>query len=250
MKDRRQPPEQPKRITFPSLVEALVNAFNLDRGLGFTLMSMLLQPGKAIREYLFEDRTRMVHPLRFLLLSTAIAGFLGVQFLIDKQSMKIGFEQGVHVEAPSDVEGREEFSAAVQQEIFTMIFDIFTKYQNLILLLSVPLFALSSRVFFYRRKLYFGEHLAVSAYVVSLQNVIFIIMIPIELWFGFGVTAYIGLSIISACYVYLRFYSSNHFRGVVSSILVPLTAMTLYILLLSVGILVLVVLVARERGLF
>lgn len=250
MKDGHLPPDKPKRITLASMGAVLLNAFNLDKGLGYTLKALLLHPGEAIREYLLEDRTRMVHPLRLLLLSTAVAGFLNVQFVLDQVSFKEGFEQGVQFEAPQNEADSAEFNEKLQQEIFVdILFNFFTKYQNLILLLMVPLYAVMGYWIFYRRKFFFGEHLALSSFLVSMQNVIFILLVPVVLWSPAGSFLYIFLSLIYACYLYIQFFECRNFRTVLAAIATSFIAMLLYFLVLGIFVIGLVLVIAAQHDL-
>ncbi len=169
--------EKPERISMASMNRAMLESFNLDRGLGYTMKSLAVNPRKAIFEYLHEDRKRMVHPVRLLLLSTAIAAFLGIQFVFNEAAFYDGFSSEVGDDAfsgPIDTETVAEIRMGIDRMI-----NVFRNFQNIFLLAFVPLLAFMNYCMLRSRGLFFGEHLAIASYVVSGQNALFIVMIPL-----------------------------------------------------------------------
>jgi hypothetical protein len=56
-----------KKMDGTYFLQELAGVFNLDKGLLFTLKSLLFSPGKALRDYLHGDRSKYIKPLTFLL---------------------------------------------------------------------------------------------------------------------------------------------------------------------------------------
>ena len=90
-------PPRPERITMKTIWYGLLELFNLERGLIFTFIALTLHPGKALRTFLTEDRSRLVPPFRFLLFAVALAAFITVQYMKSSEfmaEMRAGFESG------------------------------------------------------------------------------------------------------------------------------------------------------------
>lgn len=79
-----RPPPDPaiERLTLRGMGERLLEQVHLDRGLGYAIKLLVLRPRRAIEEYLFEDRRRMIRPFTLLLLSVGVATFLYLEFLL------------------------------------------------------------------------------------------------------------------------------------------------------------------------
>ena len=61
-----RPPERPsiERVTIRSIVARVLEELHLARGFGYMVRLLIARPREAISEYLFEDRTRLVRPVR------------------------------------------------------------------------------------------------------------------------------------------------------------------------------------------
>ncbi len=56
------------------------HVFHFEKGFPFTVKELLLRPGKAVREYLFCDRTRLVKPVVFLIFTSLLFTLLAHAF--------------------------------------------------------------------------------------------------------------------------------------------------------------------------
>ncbi len=61
-----------KRINRSYISHEIGHVLHLDRGFFYTVKELLLRPGKAVREFLFEDRKKLVKPILFLILCSVI----------------------------------------------------------------------------------------------------------------------------------------------------------------------------------
>jgi hypothetical protein len=238
---------KPERISVRHMFDALLSAFNLERGLGYTLKELLIHPKKAVSEYLFEDRKRMVHPLRFLFFTTAIAAFINLQFVMNEEDFTKGatagssmYEQEIADES-LDSAKTEERNRVVQQAM-KAYFRFLTDYQNLLLLVFVPIAAFSSWLFFRKRKLYFGEHLALNSYAVGFQNLIYMATLPLLTLHSSFTLVYFGLSMLYLLYFYIVVFDTEGGQPVVAAAIgASFTSYVLYITLLIALVIGLVV---------
>lgn len=244
--EHQGPLNEPERISVRHMIQVVLSIWNLDKGLLFTLRELSLRPGKAIRDYLFGDRKRYLHPLRFLFLSAALAAFLTTQFVFTVNEFKEGLKVGLNVNNPDGqvvAEGDgtvvtmdpEEVDAAtsdlskaelngrkikvsdqeVTEKLGAFVADFYIRYQNLFFLLIVPISALFSSLFFRNNKFYFGEHLAINAFIAANVNVLYIVFIPILIWTDSSEVMVVItiLSIIYTLFAYVRVFQRKMASG-------------------------------------
>jgi len=60
------------RIDIKYILGQFLNIFSIDKGFLYTIKSLLLQPGTSIRNFIYFDRKKMMKPLIFLTLCSAI----------------------------------------------------------------------------------------------------------------------------------------------------------------------------------
>lgn len=73
-----------KRINSHFIVHEIEHVLHFERGLLFTIKELLIRPGKTVRNYLSEDRSRLVKPLMFLIIASLIYTLVEHYFKIDK----------------------------------------------------------------------------------------------------------------------------------------------------------------------
>jgi hypothetical protein len=79
-----------KRIDSHYFQHEIEHFFHVERGIFFTAKELLIRPGERIREFLTEDRSRLVKPLIFIILTSLIFTLLGKVIHADTQFIKIG----------------------------------------------------------------------------------------------------------------------------------------------------------------
>lgn len=222
---------KPPRITFRHVNGQLLEAFNLEKGLFYTLYALTLRPGKAIREYLLDDRTRLIPPLRLLFLSVAIAAFLTVTFIDFSSDFSAGFMEGYQMGNALDGSG----SAPPELENITQRFQqIYQNYFNVFLLLGVPLLGLVS-FWVVRKGFFFAEHLVINAYATSWMNILYICLIPLFRMDYLAVsTIYMLVAMPYIIFVYYQVFELKLWESIWKGIVVNILYLILYIVLLSV----------------
>ncbi len=65
-------PKEVRRIDGKYLLQEVGSVLFLEKGILFTIKELLLRPGKSIREFLIEDRYRLIKPIIFIILTSLI----------------------------------------------------------------------------------------------------------------------------------------------------------------------------------
>jgi hypothetical protein len=81
-----------KRINGSYLIEELRGALNLKRGLLYTIFELLRRPGDTVKTYLYQDRSRLVKPVIFVIACSLI--YTVFQQLLGFEDGYVGFYSG------------------------------------------------------------------------------------------------------------------------------------------------------------
>ncbi len=214
------------RITFKQSVLDLLNAFNVERGLLYTLKLLFVNPGKIVNLYLFEGRYKVVNAFRLLILTTAVSLFVMYIVGVDEFLMEFekGFNKGI---AEKEVED-SEFISGVMARVF---FD----WYNLFLWIGIPIYAFFTYLFFSKKNYNFAEHMVIQSFYISALNVLTIVVFPIYLILGQDAIINIALILSVAYFFYfsMKVFKVNNFVGVFRLLLLYIVNNLVYILALT-----------------
>jgi len=135
-----------KRFTVKESVGwLLTNIFNLEKGFLHTSWALIKAPGKVVSEYLSGITISYAHPFRFIFVwataSTLIAVYTGVYDEIGK------ITAGMNPNNPFGASFAQEYGKFLKQ------------YMSLMYMAFIPFFAIGTKLFYLKHKLYFAEHL-------------------------------------------------------------------------------------------
>lgn len=83
-----------KRIDRHYIVHEIEHVLHLERGILYTIKELVINPGENIRKYLSENRSRLVKPVIFIILTSLIYTVISHSFHIEDEYMKYeGFEK-------------------------------------------------------------------------------------------------------------------------------------------------------------
>ncbi len=123
-----------------------------------------------MRRYLFEDRSKFIEPLKFLVLTIPIYIFLSIK-VFPESSLFIGMEevsgQGINEERDAQLK---------------LLMQYLKEYFNLLLLLPIPISAIWTRILFHKYRLTFGEHLVLNAFLYGFLTFVMIGLMPLNFW--------------------------------------------------------------------
>lgn len=221
-------PLKPERITLRTIWHGILDIFNLERGLIQTTLTLTKRPGQAIREYLLEDRERLMPPFRFLIFMVAIGTFITVQYFNSNPDWMTEFKEGYKSAATGD--SRNDLFLKNYMEKTSYLFN---NYFNLFILITIPVAALVT-MWFFRRRFNYAEHLVINSYVTGYLTVVYIVLSPILFFVNFTILSgiYTIITFLYSIIVYTQVYESRGFRGVAASLGVLLVYFTLYYILI------------------
>lgn len=146
-----------KRITFKKFFIDVFSAFNVERGLVYTVKLLFSHPGNLVRLYLADGRFRVFNPFRLLIFTTAVSLF--IMYLNANSEFIQSLETGLS-------DGSEE---ALQQELFQ---EILFDWYNLALWISIPIYGLMSYLFNRKTGYNYAEHMVAQTFYLCGINII------------------------------------------------------------------------------
>ncbi len=149
-----------KRFTFTSMMKKTLAAFDFEKGMLFIITQLTINPGRVIRHYLNGKRKPIYDPLRYLFWTTALMTVLNM--MIDPKNIYM---------AKVEVDG-----VASEVNLWT------TSNMTAMFLISLPLYAFMTKLFFREWKFNFSEHLIVNMYSIGHANLINSIFMVTLFW--------------------------------------------------------------------
>lgn len=117
--------------------------FHLDKGFLFTLKELYTRPGNSIRDYIFGKRVKHFNYFTLMLLIYAISHFL------------------------SKIPEKSVYDIMIDNNIGVGNYKVLKEYAKFIMLLYIPLYSLTTFLFYYKSKLNFTEHVVMAMYYSS-----------------------------------------------------------------------------------
>ncbi|GEM_PF-2408587 len=159
-----------RRFTVKQLVSDAFDALLLNRGLWFTFLALLRQPGKRIHEYLDIERQKLMRPAQFFIICLGIYVFFAFAF-----SWFGGVNQSSFATFAVDPENKEAID--IQKNIAGYL----TQYFNFWVVIALFFYSAAARLLFSSRPYYFAEHLIIHTYIVS---EIYLLSFPLIILYG------------------------------------------------------------------
>lgn len=218
-----------ERITFRKLIVDIISAFNIERGLIYTLKLMFSRPGNMVNLFLKEGRYQIFNVVRLLVLTTGLSLLALHLFGIDDffQSVQEGVSAG----------NNPNVDTAQLQEIFT-------DWYNLALWVAIPIYSLFSYLFNKKAGFNYAEHTVMQAYQICAINILStVLMLPMLVW---GMKWFFPLIMVVGIVYYLWIVSSWMQRRSIGFVIKNLLAYVLanlvyYLLIIICTVVILVV---------
>ncbi len=228
------PEPQIDRISMRTMLASVLSILNLERGIFYTSWEMIKSPGDAMRRFLFQDRSKFIDPLKFLVLTIPLYLFLTLN-VFPESSFFDGLREGLSRSNPGEVETEA-------QERLTALVGYMVSYSDLLLLLTVPISAFWTRVILRSYKLNYGEHLVINAFLYGFMTLASIILLPVQ-WVAYtlGGTLMIILSVGYQTYFIQSFFRKGWFKSLLYSLLL----LALSLLTSSIGLIIMMVIFIR-----
>ena len=233
--------EPPARISFRTLYEEALSFLQLEKGALYTTSQLAVRPGKTIRTYLYEDRSRLTNPMRYLAMCTALVTFY---FIVSVS--KSEFEAPVDpeqqsqrdTESVSDLEKKRLEASRLLDEIATETDDAFLRFNskranevlqetvtervgditltwmNVFLLATLPVSSILTWLLFRCSRMNFAEHFVVNAYSLGFQNLVALVFfLPSRIVGQFGIA--LAYLVVVCAYQFWVWRSTFELRGFV-----------------------------------
>jgi len=211
-----------RRFTFRNLFQSLLDIFDLDRGIVYTVLGLFYYPGKIIRGYLDTDRLTITNPIRYFLFVVGISTYLTIRFEFwIQQSMGFG--------------GTETASLTAEQQEFNQKFNevyqsVFVDYLSLWFAVAVFFIAVFSFLFFKKSGFTYWEQLIGNLFIFNQMTLIFIPFILIS-----GILestslymTYILVSYVYAIWAYKDLFQCSWVAAAVKGLLVQILGTILF----------------------
>ena len=78
-------PETLKRIDRHYIMHEIQHVLHFERGILYTIRELFIRPGENIRKFISENRSRLVKPIIFIIVSSLIYTFINHYFHIEDQ---------------------------------------------------------------------------------------------------------------------------------------------------------------------
>ncbi len=221
-----QQPSPPPRITMSTIWYSVLDIFNIEKGLIYSLIALTTHPGRAIRTYLYEDRSRLMPPFRLLILTVAIGTFITIQYFKSNS-----FLDTIQPALKDNGIERSADAEAKYQVFLSGLSDIFNNYFNIFILLGVPVIALST-FWVFRRKMNYAEHLVVNSYFTAYATLIYIALSPLMWWkdYWFVSAFYFIFSVLYSVFLYIQVFQLKLLPGIFKTLLATLLYYSIYYL--------------------
>ena len=174
-----------KRLTFKNIIGSLLNAFNLEYGVVFTLKQLFVNPGWLARDYITSGRYRYTPPFRLLLITTALTLFFIEQSTAASQ-MQANFFKGIG-----------------DPEITEKVFKVLSEYRNIWFWIYIPIVSLFTWPIFRKQGFNYAENVVLHTYAYSISNLLGM-LVALDHWVPTGIVW--GLNFTGACFYFVYSY--------------------------------------------
>ncbi|MGF1532242.1 MAG: DUF3667 domain-containing protein [Bernardetiaceae bacterium] len=205
------------------LAYEITHLINLDRGIPHTFLQLTLRPGHAIRAYIAGHRKRYFNPIKYLLLVSAIAAFIHLFIPYDEifdfsqSPVSVEFEKELEAAQGREKEKMQQLaleSAKFREMAVQLITLTFNQYFSLIMLLSIPILSVFTRLFFYRHAYNYAMHFVLNCYLIGHTLWFYVLLLPFALlgWlhFTFVSQVYFVLYMGHSIWAYIQFFAPRY----------------------------------------
>jgi len=176
-----------KRITIRQTIVDFMVAFNVERGIVYTIKLLAMCPGRLVRYYLTDGRFKIVNAFRLLIITTAISIVL------------LNFTNSFEVLYTAQGGDKED-------EALQAVGTIMNEWYNLYLWVSIPCYALASFLLFRKYERFnYAEHVVIQSFLISVSNILIILTLPFSYWIGIEMA--FAVSFILGSFYYLFLFS-------------------------------------------
>ena len=196
-------PSKLKRIDGHYIIHEIKHVLNFEKGIFFTIRELLIQPGDNVRHFIVENRSRLVKPVIFLIVTSLIYTLINDFFQIEDSYV--------------DFEGIQQSATG---HIFKWVQDHYG-YANIIMGIFI---ALWTRLFFRKYDYNFFEILILLCFVMGIGMLIYAVFAIIQELIHVDIMRFAGIvGFVYSAWAIGQFFDksklSNYAKGLFSYIL-------------------------------
>jgi hypothetical protein len=155
-------PSTLKRIDSHYIVHEIEHLFHFERGMLFTIRALLTSPGESVRQFITDNRLKLVKPITFIIVTSLIYSVVSHFFHIDEFFIKFDTKNGV------------------EKKAFFKILDWLKSNYGYLNILSGALTSIWLKIFFKKYGYNFFEILVLLCYVTGATMLIYAFFAVIE----------------------------------------------------------------------
>lgn len=215
-----------RRLGWGLLGDAVMGFVAAEKGFLFTMRAFLREPRSAFEDYLGQGRMRYSNPIKLVIFLAALATFLNYQFgaFVDVSE---GFANRA-AEVGEEADRTAEKLAALDQ--------FFRQNYNLMLLATLPVLALVSRLLYWKRAYNWMEHLALNSFIFAFTTVAYLLHLPVFVLFPSAGLVYLLVALFYQTWVYRRVLGPGWPRAVLATLISYAAYMVVFVGALAVWI--------------
>ncbi|SHG06879.1 Protein of unknown function [Flavobacterium micromati] len=196
-----------------------------NKGFLYSIKNIIKNPGKTARAFIDGNRVNHYKPILLVFVLSGISTFISVKI--------IGFEKIM-----SAFYAKETLNSGYMNDVITSL----KSYNSILMLLFVPVFALTTKLAFRKWGNNYYEHMVMNAYIVCVYT-LFSIMIISPLLYLFKnnmdyFTVISSLTMLSVPFILIwffkGFYPDKSLKSIFGSVLITFTFLSVLFLLLMV----------------
>jgi hypothetical protein len=201
--------------------DALHAITHADKGFFYLLGQLFIRPGIVAREYIVDGkRKKYFNPLTYALILGSIAAFIAVNSHYMEKTI-------------SNISAGDSNLSASKMKKLTGMMQYLNKYYNVVHLLQVPFFALSSWLLYRKKKLFYAEHLILHCFQAAqttLVAIFFMILVNITAVYVNISSVFISLSyIVYYLWMITQFFNEKNLTGYLKAALSYLLGFIFYV---------------------
>lgn len=207
-------PKMLKRIDKQYILKEIGSVLNFDRGLFYTVKELLIRPGKTVRQFIFEDRNRLVKPILFLIICSLIYTLTHKFFKFNDGYINFNFDD-------------------IDNQVIAKIFLWVSKNYGYANILMAVFIALWINVFFKKFDYNYYEIYILLCFIMGVSMLIFTLFGIVESVINYPVLQYgANIGILYVFWGIGRFFDSKRKRNYLKGILSYFLGMFTFILVL------------------
>lgn len=145
-----------ERFTARNIVHDFMHGFlHIDHILGRTIKALLTNPGETLRDYLYGKRIRYANPFTMILVFGALTSLL---------MRKVNMESLI-----------VDLNITAKQFVDAESWNFSVKHFSYRVILGIPVYALVSRIFYFKKPFNYTEHLIVNTFIRAVADVFIVV---------------------------------------------------------------------------